>query len=81
MNIDARIVKRSLRPLFHPFRMLTRWNAKNAVGRMWKNKFLHFQANQRAVLVMHRLGHFQVAHQNPAFPEHDILGAGLVPFT
>ena len=30
---------------------------------------------------MHRLGLFQVAHQNPASPEHDIMGAGLVPFT
>jgi hypothetical protein len=76
MNIDARIVKRFLRPLFHPFQMLIRWNVKSAVKRTWKNRFLLFQAVYQVVPVEHRQEPFPVVPQSPASPEHDILGAG-----
>ena len=75
MNIAARIVIRFLKPLFHPFQMLTRWNVKSAGKRMWKNRFPHLQAACRAAQIMLRPEPFPAARPNPVSPEHDILGA------
>ncbi len=76
MNINARIVKRFLKPLFHPFQMLTRWSVRNAKVRMWKNRFPHSPAACQAVPVVLLQELFPAAHPNPVSPEHDLPGAG-----
>ena len=81
MNIAARIVKRFLKPLCHPFLMLTRWSARSAKAGMLQNSSPPLQAVCPAVQVVeHRQGPFPAVHPNPAFPEPDIPGAGLAPF-
>ena len=81
MNTDARIVIQSLKPLFHPFQMLTRWSARSAKAGMWKNRYPHSRVECPAAQVLHRQEPFPAAHPSPAFPEHDILGVSVAPLT
>ena len=81
MNIDAKIVIQYLRPLFHPYLMLIRWSVKNAKAGMWKSRFPHSRVECPAVQVLLRQEPFPAARPSPVFPEHDILGVRLAPFT
>ena len=80
MNIAVRLVKRFLKPLSHPFLMLTRWFARSAKARMLKSSSPPLPAVCPAAQVVHRQEPFPAVRPNQAFPELDILGAGLAPF-
>ena len=80
MNIAARIVKRFLKPLSHPFLMLTRWSARSVKARMLRSSSPPLQAVCPAVQVVPRQEHFPAVLLNQVFPELDFLGAGLAPF-
>ena len=75
MNIDAKIVKQYLRPLFLPSKMVTMLSARNVKVKMSKSRYLLLQAVCPAAQVVPRQEPFQVAHPSRVFPEHDLMGA------
>jgi hypothetical protein len=81
MNIDAKNVIRFLRPLFHLFQMLTRWYARNAKAKRWRNRYQPLPAGCPAIQVARRQEPFPAARPNQVSPEHDIQGPGLAPLT